>query len=325
MARRPRVEYEGAVYHVYNRVASGERVFDDESEARAFTDSIREVKERDGWTLFAWALLPNHFHLALRTSVVPLSRSMRSLQGRFSRDFNRRRGRTGGLWQSRYQAKLVDEQRYLSQVVLYVHLNPLRARLVDDPADFSWCGHRELIRRPRRPLVDVDDLLLCFDERRRSARRLYIGGLQAAMDEMRRETGRRLVKGLKNLSWDDRDLEGGGGTIAGRAGSTVSERNRPRLEGADFVTHCCEILGIDPERVGGRARNREMARVRQLIAALGVERWRQRCVDLAAGMNKNPDVVSWWASRTRRRGAKDVDFESSIDDLDAALAERLSR
>ena len=90
MVRRPRVEFEGAVYHVYNRVASGERVFDDPEEAHAFTDLIRDIKQRDGWTVVAWAVLPNHNHLAVRTSVAPLSRGMHTLQNRFSRGFNRR-------------------------------------------------------------------------------------------------------------------------------------------------------------------------------------------------------------------------------------------
>ena len=118
MPRRPRVEVDGGVYHVYNRVASGERLFEDPEVAIEFVERIRSVKERDGWTVFAWCVMPNHFHLAIRRSTVDLAASLHSLQGKFSRAFNRRWQRSGSVWQSRYQAKLIDEQRYLSRVVL---------------------------------------------------------------------------------------------------------------------------------------------------------------------------------------------------------------
>ena len=87
---------------------------------------MRTAKARSGWTVFAWCVMSDHYHVALRSSAVPVWRGMHHVQCTFSRGFNRRRGRSGSLWQSRYQAKLVDEQRYLSRVVLYVHLNPVR-------------------------------------------------------------------------------------------------------------------------------------------------------------------------------------------------------
>ena len=84
MPRRRRVLVEGGLYHVYNRFARGEGVFADPEEAVEFAELIREVKARDGLRVFAWALLSNHFHLAVRTSAVPLSWTMKFLQGTFS-------------------------------------------------------------------------------------------------------------------------------------------------------------------------------------------------------------------------------------------------
>src|SRR5512136_2292455 len=140
MPRRLRVLIEGGVYHVYNRAASGEAVFAGSEEATRFIELVREAKVRDGWTVFAWCVMANHYQVAVRTSAVPLSRGMHHVQCGFSRWFNRRSGRSGSLWQSRYQAKLVVEQRYLSELVLYVHLNPVRARAVKDPADYLLSG-----------------------------------------------------------------------------------------------------------------------------------------------------------------------------------------
>jgi REP element-mobilizing transposase RayT len=161
--RKPRIEVEDGVYHVYNRVASGERLLANPEVAVDFIERIRSIKERDGWTLFAWCVMANHFHLAVRRSTVDLATSLHALQGIFSRIFNQPRSRSGGLWQSRYQARLIDAQRYLSQVVLYIHLNPVRAGVVDDPLSYPYSGHQEIVHRVRRPLVDVDDALLCWD------------------------------------------------------------------------------------------------------------------------------------------------------------------
>lgn len=137
---------EGGIYHVYNRLASGESVFADPEEAREFIELLRYVKQRDGWTIFAWALMSNHYHVAIRSRAVPLPRGIQHLQGRFSQRINRKRRRTGALWQSRYQAKPINEQRYLDRVILYIHLNPVSGGLVDRPIDHVFGGHREIVK-----------------------------------------------------------------------------------------------------------------------------------------------------------------------------------
>ena len=89
---------EGGLFRVYNRFARGEKVFADPKEAIVFVDRLNETKVRDGFSVLAWALMSDHFHMAVRTSAVPLSRTMQNLQNGFSRSFNRRWSRTGPLW-----------------------------------------------------------------------------------------------------------------------------------------------------------------------------------------------------------------------------------
>ena len=174
---------EGGVYHVYNRLGRGERVFDQEIEAAAFVEQLREVVQRDGLTVFAWCLLGNHYHLAVRTGVISLDRPMRSLQQRVTRGVNLRRRVYGPLWQGRYKAKLVEDQRYLDRLLIYIHLNPVVAGIVDDPAVHRWSGHLELLGKVKKPITDVDEVLMLFGKTRRTARRAYVRAMKGTIAE----------------------------------------------------------------------------------------------------------------------------------------------
>jgi putative transposase len=320
MPRRARVLIEGGVYHVYNRVASGEPVFADPEEAIRFIDLIRKVKARDGWTVFAYCVMSNHYHIAIRTSAVPLSRGMHHLQCEFSRGFNRRSGRTGGLWQSRYQAKLVDEQRYLTQLVLYIHLNPVRAGAVENPTDYVFAGHREIVKRVKDPLLDVDDSLLCFGDTARTARRAYLSAVRVGCKAVG-DPGGAVADGLRSLVWRDRELKQKPDQeyvdILGR--STGLER--PMMPTEHFVQEVCRLLGVEPARLASRVRDGSTAEMRRMVTTLGVERWSQKGRDIAAILGKNPDVVSYWVGQGVRRRLEDPDFARRLDALDRELAE----
>ncbi len=109
---------------------------------------------------------------------------MRSLQQRVTRGINARHRVYGPLWQGRYRAKMVKEQRYLDQLLIYIHLNPVQAGLVSDPAQYSWSGHRELLGKVKNPIVDVDEVLRVFGTTRRTARAAYVRRLKGSLEEM---------------------------------------------------------------------------------------------------------------------------------------------
>jgi len=162
MPRRPRVFVEGGIYHVYNRFARGAEVFAEGDEAERFLGLLHKVKARDGLTVFAWCLMSNHYHLALRAGPVPLSRSLGYVQARFGQNYNLRHTSSGPRWQSRYQSRLVEDSGYLMQLIAYVHLNPVTAHVVDDPLRYPYSGHRELLRKTTRPLIDLDATLRIY-------------------------------------------------------------------------------------------------------------------------------------------------------------------
>jgi REP element-mobilizing transposase RayT len=95
MPRRPRVFFEGGIYHVYNRFARGAELFSDPKEAIEFIEILRKVAARDELRFIAWTLMSNHYHIALRTGPVPLSRTMGHVQARFGQGYNRRHGSSG--------------------------------------------------------------------------------------------------------------------------------------------------------------------------------------------------------------------------------------
>jgi REP element-mobilizing transposase RayT len=128
--RKPRVFLAGGTYHLYCRVARGERPFVDEAVAGAFVAMFDTAKAGHGLTILAWCVMPNHYHLVVRAGELPLWRSMRLVQGRFAKAFNRRRLVFGPVWQGRYKARLVGDPAYLMQAIAYVHLNPVASGLV---------------------------------------------------------------------------------------------------------------------------------------------------------------------------------------------------
>lgn len=317
MPRAPRILVEGGLYHLYNRFARGEEIFSDPEEAIEFLDLFRDLKQRDGLQVFAWSLLSNHYHLALRTSAVPLSRTMRTLQGAFSKAFNRRWKRSGPLWQSRYQARLIDSQRYFEQLVFYIHLNPVRAGLVDDPVKHVFSGHRELLGKVHDPIVDVDDALVTFGKTTKSARRAYLKRLNAALaDEERPEVSER-------LPWwtAEKELRPTSGRAYVDELGRSTGRERRALEAAGFVELVCVCLGVTIDALASSRKDPETNRLHQLIATVGIERWNQSAGKLGGLLGKHPDVISRWARTGAEKRLKDAEFSKAVEELDRLLAE----
>lgn len=252
--------------------------------------------------------------MAVRTATVGLATSLHSLQGKFSRSFNRRWSRSGGLWQSRYHAKLIDEQRYLSQVVLYIHLNPVRAELVEDAAEYVFSGHREIVRRSHEPLVDVDDALLCFADTRRAARRIYMAGIRAGIGDDE-ATGGGSMRWWQSIPWKGDALEPRTNHLA----EVCLEGLERRPTADELVEASCRVVGVTLQRLRSRVRDRTTAAERRLIVAVLVERWGQTRRDLAAVLERNPEVVSHWITEGRSRRSDSLEIARRFDELDAGL------
>jgi len=130
MPRKPRIEYEGAIYHVMNRGNYRDDIFLVEGSGSVFEKTLFEACGRFGWVLHAYVAMSNHYHLALQTPDANLAKGMQWFQSTFGNRFNRLINQRGHIFQGRYKALLIESNHYLLQVVNYIHLNPIRAGLV---------------------------------------------------------------------------------------------------------------------------------------------------------------------------------------------------
>ncbi len=153
MARKLRIEYSGALYHVINRGNYRADIFKDEGARAAFEACLWEACEKTGWVVHAYVIMRNHYHLALETPNGDLVAGMKWLQATFANRFNRFRAERGHVFQGRYQAIVLEDAHALGSVCHYIHLNPVRAKIVAaaDLATFRWGSFHWLDQKRNRP------------------------------------------------------------------------------------------------------------------------------------------------------------------------------
>ena len=161
VARKLRIQYPGALYHVINRGNYQRAVFETAGAALAFEAAVAEACERHRWRVHAYTSLPNHFHFALETPDANLVDGMHWLQSTFATRFNRFRAQRGHLFQGRYQALIVEDAAALLRVVNYINLNPVRAGLVESAGvgSYRWGSLRHFVQGVRAPWL-VGDVIL---------------------------------------------------------------------------------------------------------------------------------------------------------------------
>lgn len=142
MGRRIRIHFDGAVYHVMARGVDGRDIFVDDRDRSIFVGNLMKIADDMGAHILAYCLMGNHFHLALKIGSVPLAAIMQRLLTSYALVFNRRYERTGHLFQARYKAIVCIDERYLATLIRYIHLNPVRAGLVANPADWPWSSFK---------------------------------------------------------------------------------------------------------------------------------------------------------------------------------------
>jgi REP element-mobilizing transposase RayT len=176
MPRKSRIDAPGALHHVIARGIERRDIFKDNRDRDNFLKRLGKIVTESSTVLHAWSLMPNHFHLLLKTAKVPIATIMRRLLTGYAVYFNRRHKRSGHLFQNRYKSILCEEDAYFKELIRYIHLNPLRANIVQDIKQleiYPYSGHSAILGKNKRQWQSINSVLGVFNDRVSKARSLY--------------------------------------------------------------------------------------------------------------------------------------------------------
>ena len=281
MPRQARIDIAGQMYHVMSRGIERREIFHDEEDCADFLERVRVWVRKSGGKCLAWCLIPNHFHFLLLRGERPLSEVMHHVMTGYAVNFNARHRRAGHLFQNRYKAIICDAEEYLLELVPYIHLNPLRAKLVADLAElenYKWGGHAGVFKKAPDELLDRELLLEHFGGDEATAIEKY----EELMEEKAREGARFDLSGggllrrtggtgnaLTALRAGDRQLSdprilGEGDfveAILKAAGESVEDI---RISRAELLADVEKSTGVPSKEILRPSRNRKSARARAL-------------------------------------------------------------
>jgi REP element-mobilizing transposase RayT len=264
MPRKSRIDAPGALHHIIGRGIDRGLIFRDGVDRDRFIARLGALLSETNTACYAWALMPNHFHLLLRTGAVPVAGLMRRLLTGYAIVFNRRHRRWGHLFQNRYKSILCQEDPYFLELVRYIHLNPLCAKLVDRVEaldEYPYSGHSAIMGIRLVDWQDTDIVLGRFGRRKRTARRAYRAFLCEGIERGRRPdlTGGGLIRSLGG--WDE--------VKARRRQKEYMKGDERILGDSDYVD---EVLGAANESLQRRyqlkAQGLDVDKVAERVAAL---------------------------------------------------------
>ena len=308
MARKSRIHIPGGLYHVMMRGNDGQTIFFDDPDRVCFESLIEDGIRRFGHRIHAYCWMDNHVHLAVQVSETPLSKIMQNLAFRYTRWVNKRQRRVGHLFQGRYKAILVDADSYLLELVRYIHLNPVRANLVADPAEFPWSGHRMYIGVDRATIgwLTTDWVLSQFADTELVAKKRYDQFVTQGIGM--KEYENFLSKPYEGrILGDDRFLE----KIVKKA-----EQEFPAHVSTNLILNTvCQHRQLSNDRLASVDCSRDVSEARALIAYLAVETGAATLSKVGQMFNRDVTSMSKLVSRFRNKLDANADLMYEIKEL----------
>ncbi len=293
MPRLARLDAPGVLHHVMGRGIERRKIFLNKKDRKDFIDRLAELAVNGSLSIYAWTLLPNHFHLLCKTKNWPLSSSMRKLLTGYVVNFNRRHKRHGHLFQNRYKSIVCQEDTYLMELVRYIHLNLIRSSLVKDIRGLNrspFSGHSALMGYVKRDWQDTEFVLNYFGSGRDS-RKNYLKFVQQAISQGRRPdlVGGGLIRSLGTWSevlalrrrgekqaFDQRIL--GDGEFVETVLSEIDEIGKENLRLApkqisvsSLAERVCKVHNISTGELKSRSRRHEIVEARRILSFLAVK------------------------------------------------------
>jgi putative transposase len=288
MPRTARLDAPGVLHHVMIRGIERRNIFRSNKDREDFVERLEVLCPETQTICYAWAFMSNHAHFLFRTGTEPLSRLMRRLLTGYVIGFNHRHNRNGQLFQNRYKSIICQEDTYLRELVRYIHLNPIRAGLVqtlEELRSFKYCGHSSLMGKAKREWQDTDYVLGYFGRSRTEARKAYESFVKEGLKQGRREelTGGGLIRSLGGWTEARNALKGGVHVMSDErilgdsdfVDSVISQsqehyerRHKLRRQGYDLARiaeRVSEVLGIKRDEVFSKGRQGRKVKARSLL------------------------------------------------------------
>ncbi len=314
MARRPRIYFPGALYHVIARGNQKQNIFLDEKDFEIYLSYLSEYKSKYSFHLYAYVLMKNHIHLLVEVKEVSLSKTMQVLQFRYTRYFNKRYRKVGHLFQGRYKAILCDKEQYLLELIRYIHLNPVRAGIVEAPEKYPWSGHLGYLGKVKDDLIHSDLVLGQFGENRAIARRRY---QQYVLDGMGlgHEEKYYQVKDQRYLG-EDEFVE----KIEGLKKSHELVYREIPIE--DIVLEVVKRMSIAQHRLYSLTRERAGAYGRGLVAYLARKLVGSPVKDIAQHFKREPMTISLGVKKIENLIQGDRDLARKMEFMEMNLQKK---
>ena len=314
MPRQSRIDAPGALHHIIGRGIAQRAIFEDDQDRSDFIDRLSTIVKESETCCYAWALIPNHFHLLLRTGNVPLATVMRRLLTGYAITYNLRHRRWGHLFQNRYKSILCQEEPYFLELVRYIHLNPLRADIVNDMEQldtYGFCGHSIIMGKKRNDWQDSEAVLSRFGTGKGWPRRKYHEFVFQGIEQGKRSdlTGGGLVRSVGGWSvakelrkakgyvkGDERILGDGDfvDQVLRDAEDALSRGNKLKAEGMNVekvAERVVRVFAMKAGEVWSSGKNRKIVQGRSLLCYWAVKELGETMTSMARRLNISVTAV----------------------------------
>ena len=277
MPRQPRLDSGGAIYHIIARGIERRAIFADDQDHKEFMTRLSTVLIDTTTPLYAFCLIPNHFHLLIRREKYSISTVMRRLLTSYALYFNKRHNRAGHLFQNRYKAIICQEDSYLFELIRYINLNPVRAKLVktiEDLASYPFSGHPYMLGGKGEDWFDAQALLSHFSRSQRKAKSLYLNFLRDGLDLKPDLEGGGLKRSIKTTNYprekqafDDRVL---GDSEFVENLLLLEEKKDESSKFADVsatIAMVCREYNVDESEVIGKSKRAPVVKARTALVS----------------------------------------------------------
>ncbi|WP_371360972.1 transposase [Sporomusa malonica] len=195
MPRTARKKSKSGIYHIMLRGINRQTIFEDEEDRFKFIDTLRHYKQECEYNIFAYCLMDNHIHLVIKEGKDPLEKLMKRIGVSYVYWYNWKYKRSGHLFQDRYKSEVIEDDRYLLEVIRYIHQNPLQAEMITSLGEYRWSSYAEYTWQHSN-IVDTNFILEMFSRNNETARELfieYMGRMSDCEKEFNLERTKRLT------------------------------------------------------------------------------------------------------------------------------------